>query len=157
MTGHFLQCVQGDRLWSYDPHLICIIQQAGGPPAPLNGGTCSSCLGLKRSPQRPATGGPRAQWENEDLCAPLNPQEFLIKQGGPGLPRALSRPPGRGLPPRQREWSSSALCTGCRLLGCCSPSPFWAAQELSPSRAFKALRTSSSFHSLYTCVCVWHS
>ncbi len=108
MTWHFLQCAEGGRLWSYNPHLIYIIQQAGGLLLLLNRGTLPSSgdvSGLKENPHHPATGGPWAQWENEDLCAPLNPQEFLIKQGSRAA-EGPHPPPARGLLLWQGEWSS---------------------------------------------------
>lgn len=108
---HFLQCAECGRLWSYNPHLIYIIQQAGGPLLLLNGETLPSSgdvSGLKENPHHPATGGPWAQWENEDLCAPLNPQEFLIKHRSRAAegPLGPHPPPVRGLPLWQGEWSS---------------------------------------------------
>ena len=108
---HFLQCAEGDRLWSYNPHLIYIIQQAGRLLLLLNGGILSSSgdvSGLKENPHYSATGGPWAQWENEDLCTPLNPQEFLIKHRSRSAESPLGPhpPPMRGLPLWQGEWSS---------------------------------------------------
>lgn len=77
-------------------------------PALVEWGTLPSSgdvSGLKGNPHYPATGGPWAQWENEDLCTPLNPQEFLIKHRsrvaeGPLGPHP---PPVRGLPLWQGE------------------------------------------------------
>lgn len=111
MTWHFLQCTEGGRLWSCNPHLIYIIQQAGGPLLWLNGEGDSPFLwGHFRAEREPSPPRyrPWAQWENEDLCAPLNPQEFLIKQGSRAAEAPLGphSPPVRGLPLWQGEWSS---------------------------------------------------
>ena len=150
---HFLQCAEGGRLWSYNPHLIYIIQQAGGPLLLLNGGTLPSSgdvSGLKENPHHPATGGLWAQWENEDLCAPLNPKEFLIKRRSRAL-WALTHPPwGVSLSGRENGALHSTLCWLPATRAGYSPFPFSSAQELSPNHAFKALRTSSSFHSVFT-------
>jgi len=124
----------------------------GGGTLPFPPGTFQ---GLKEKPRHPAPGGPWAQWENEDLCAPLNPQEFLIKQGVPGCRgpgEGPHPPPARGLPLSGAENGAlhSTLCWLPATRACYSPSPFSPAQELSPNHAFKALRTSSSFHSVCT-------
>lgn len=83
--------------------------EGGRAPALAEWGTLSSLWGnvsgLKENPHHPATGGLWAQWENEDLCAPLNPQEFLIKQGSRAA-EGPHPPPVRGLPLWQGEWNS---------------------------------------------------
>lgn len=81
-------------------------------PAPAEKGellpSSGDVSGLKGSPHHPATGGLWAQWENEDLCTPLNPQEFLIKHRSRSAEGPLGpHPPSvRGLPLWQGEWSS---------------------------------------------------
>lgn len=108
---------------------------------------------VQKEPAPPGIGGPWAQWENEDLCSPLNPQEFLIKRRSrapedPG-------PPLRRLNPGRENGYSSALC-----IGCCFPMlvihifPFSRHKRLLPIVLFKAPQD-FLFFSLYFHVWVY--
>lgn len=131
-------------------------------PVPVEWGILPSSgdvSGLKESPRHPATGGPWAQWENEDLCTPLNPQEFLIKRRSwfAEDPLGPHPPPREGLPLWQGERSSPlhfVLAAGYQ-------DPLFTLPFLSSTRAFSQSRFQSPQDFLffsptfYISVCVW--
>ncbi len=113
----------------------------------------------QKKPTPPISRSLWAQWENEDLCAPPNPQEFLIKSRSwtPVDPRVPPAPPvpwrSRPSRPTRMDYSSS-LCVR-RLFPCALfiLLPFSGHKRLSPPMVlWKSSRLPLLFTTFFMCV-----